>query len=423
MASTDTSAVSSPRRRRPTPAPRAPGVTVSSSTRWASASSTCTGVDVHRQLDRRRGVRPGGQGAGDGVGRALAVQVPGRRPPPRRWAWCPRWRWWRRPARGRPARRTSRSGRTSAVVARAVTTGSTSRSAKKGDQPGPGVQRLVVGGVDGRVDVQADPGAWRGTGRPRRRRRRPCGRRPPAAPGRSRACRGRGGGEAADVDAGHDGRARDVAGGDQQVDAVERRPGRRARRPARGRRGAATTGRGRRRRRLVAGRRPVGVSCPRRRPRRTDRRRGPRRWGRPSRGGSGGADRSKAWVLSSSAAGRRPGTAVAAGAAVASARAPLVRPRAPTGAPSSQSRVTGRVSSNRVLLRPGCRPGGTAEGRAADGRPGRRARMRTVSSCAGGCWGMGVSSGVPWTGGPRERRSRRPSLRTRRRGGRGGVVR
>ena len=106
------------------------------------------------------------------------------------------------------------------AVSSPVMTGSTSRSPNRRDQPGPGVQRLVVGGVHRAGDVQGDPGRRGGE-----RRRHVVGDH--GVVGRYaggelllQSAGGRGGGEPADVDAGDDGRARDVAGGDQQVDPV-----------------------------------------------------------------------------------------------------------------------------------------------------------------------------------------------------------
>ena len=374
--------------------------------------------DVDGQLDRRGRVAAGGQRGGDRLRGALPVQraAVGRRRP--RAAWCPPARSWRRPARGRPASAIVSICASSAVSSpvmhrldRAV--------AEERDQPRPRVQRLVVGGVHGAVDVERDAGRGAGTASPARRRRPRCGRRDARRElALQRVGRG-GGGEAADVDAGDDGvragchrrrragrrrrrrpgRASAAAG----ISTARRRhhgraaTGAAARRPAGGPPAAAVVGRRRGRRR----RSPVAVVVRRRR--RVD--------------GSGALVVRGAGIE----LGRRTG---ARRSAVRRARAAASR-GPPGGVSSSSTSVAGAPGPARPVAelrgtgrrRPGAPArGGRGRRRAYRAPSAVRAHAHGRRSARVGCCGIGVFLGSPSTGGPRERRSRRPPVRT----GRGG---
>ena len=172
------------------------GVTVSSSTRWASAASTCTCGDVDGQ---RRSASPASPPAARAAVIAAAAPSRSRARPSagsttrRRGAVDGDRRVDRRPVDLLGDRRRAAA---SSAVASAASTGATVRSLNRRGQPRPGVQRLVrrrrrrcaatsrarpaVAGGEGGLDVVGDA---------RCGRRRPAG---PAASARARARRRRG---------------------------------------------------------------------------------------------------------------------------------------------------------------------------------------------------------------------------------------
>ena len=199
------------------PAPARAGVTVASRTRWAAAASTCTWA-TRPAADRGSWVAAGGQGRGDGAGGSRPVEV--------------------RPSAGGTtcgvvpvkaivastgARSTLAATASSCGRERGLVGGDHGRhrtGADQAGQAGPGSQRLLGGGADGRRHVEAEPGGGGGhAGGGLARDDRVLGPRAWGELVLERARRG-GRGQTPDVDAGDRGGARNAALGGQQVDTV-----------------------------------------------------------------------------------------------------------------------------------------------------------------------------------------------------------
>ena len=390
----------------------------------------------HRTGSTSTGSSSGLAGSGSSVRAAVITSrgaprgpAPGRRRAPRRSPSCPRSAMVastgaRSTCSAKVASWASKEPSSSATAdSSTATSGSTSRSEKNVVTPGPGVQRLVVGRVDGALGVQADPGARGGEDaldvvgddgavggdpaaelapRARRRRRRGTGHRSRPRPRRSTAAR----------------RRRRRAG--------PRRRGRpaRARAPAGTQDGPAPP--------------PGGARCV---------------VGRPAGGGAvavvtGRRSRSPAarrWRDAASRWRRRPVSASAASSA-GTARWPSTGGTyAVVSTASSSGRAAEPVAGHRAgvvdLDRAGPRPGKSSAARACRPRPaagregstggrlsGPSLRMRTVSSCPGalghgdflrlpsyrGCPGTTEPPALPpREAGRRSRRRRRVRLSSR----------